>query len=125
MSYPGPYPDQGGYKQGYGQLPASGYPGPGGVGYPPPPPSNGSAIGLTIASGLAFVSCVGLLALPSLIMGIIALTKNATDPVGSRKLTRTGWIVFGVCMALTVLFGILYLVFMGGMVWLSSTVPSN
>jgi hypothetical protein len=74
---------------------------------------------------LAFVSCVGLLALPSLIMGIIALTKNATDPVGSRKLTRTGWIVFGVCMALTVLFGILYLVFMGGMVWLSSTVPSN
>ncbi len=125
MSHPGPYPDQGGYQQGYGQLPAGGYPGYPGGSYPAPPPSNGSAIGLTIVSGLAFLSCIGLLALPSLIIGIIALTKNATDPAGSRKLTKTGWIVLAACMAITVVLAILYFVFVGGVMWFTAVTPST
>jgi hypothetical protein len=61
----------------------------------PSAPSNTSAIILTIVSGLATVTtCV--IGIPSLIFGIMALTSNTTDPVGSRKKAKTGWIIFAV-----------------------------
>ena len=50
---------------------------------------------LTVVSVIAMMStCV--IGIPSLIFGIMALTSNSTDPVGSRKKSRTGWIVFAV-----------------------------
>ena len=68
----------------------------------PSAPSNTSAIFLTIVSGLATVTtCV--IGIPSLIFGIMALTSNSTDPVGSRKKAKTGWIIFAVNAGLIVL----------------------
>jgi hypothetical protein len=57
---------------------------------------------LTIVSALATVTtCV--IGIPSLIFGIMALTSNSTDPVGSRKKSRTGWIIFAVNAGVIVL----------------------
>jgi hypothetical protein len=65
-----------------------------------PTESNVSAIVLTILSAL---SLCNLLAIGSLVLGIIALTKTSTDPEGSRRLTKIGWIVFAVVWAVTIL----------------------
>ena len=68
----------------------------------PSAPSNTSAIILTIVSGLATVTtCV--IGIPSLIFGIMALTSNTTDPVGSRKKAKTGWIIFAVNVGVLIL----------------------
>jgi len=40
-----------------------------------------------------------LIGIPSLVLGIMALTSNSTDPEGSRRKARTGWIVFGINVA--------------------------
>lgn len=109
---PGGYQPQGtqgypGYPGGSGQpagppLP-SGAPNPFGT---PPPSSqpNTSAIVLTVLSGVATLSvycaCIGL---PSLIFGILGITKQSTDPEGAARMTKIGWIVFGVMTLLTVL----------------------
>lgn len=72
--YPGqPYPA-------YGQSP-----------YATGAPTNTSAIILTILSAL---SLWNILAAAPLVLGIIALTKNSTDPEGSRRFTKIGWITF-------------------------------
>ena len=102
------YPQQGYPQQGYGQqqywaqhgaqpgTPAY-YRNPAGVA-----PTNTSAIVLTVVSALATLStCV--IGIPSLIIGILALTSNSTDPVGSRRKSRTGWIVFGVNAGVVIL----------------------
>ena len=77
-----------------------------------PTESNVSGIILTIVSGLATVStCV--IGIPSLIFGIMALTSNSTDPVGSRRKSRTGWIVLAVnagVVALIVILGVIALI---------------
>jgi hypothetical protein len=62
----------------------------------PAVPSNTSAIILTIVSGVSMLSTVFFVGIPSLIFGIMALTSNTTDPVGSRKKAKTGWIIFAV-----------------------------
>jgi hypothetical protein len=60
---------------------------------------------LTIVSALATVTtCV--IGIPSLIFGIMALTSNSTDPVGSRKKSRTGWIIFAFNAGLILLAGV-------------------
>ena len=41
--------------------------------------------------------------MPSLIFGIIALTKQGTDPAESAKMTRYGWIAFGITIGVVVL----------------------
>ena len=64
-----------------------------------PTESNVSAIVLTVVSVL---SLCNLLTLGSLALGIIALAKRSTDPEGSRRLTRIGWIVFAVVWALLI-----------------------
>ena len=106
QGYPG-HPGGPGYPAGSGQpagppLP-SGAPNPFGT----PPPStqpNTSAIVLTVLSGVAtltvYCACIGL---PSLIFGIVGITKQSTDPEGAARMTKIGWIVFGVMTLLTVL----------------------
>jgi hypothetical protein len=64
--------------------------------------SNGSAIALTIVSGVSVLFC-NILAIASLVIGIVALTKNRTEPESSRRLAKTGWIVLGVVWALGIL----------------------
>ncbi len=66
-------------------------------------PSNTSAVVLTIVSGLSMLGSLFFVGIPSLILGIMALTSNSTDPVGSRKKARTGWIVFAVNLFIVVL----------------------
>ena len=73
-------------------------------------PSNTSAIILTIVSGVSLFVC-NVLAIASLVLGIVALTRNATDPVGSRRLSKIGWIVFACVWALGVLILIAYIGF--------------
>ncbi len=96
--------DNGGYdQQGYGYGNQPGY-------YAPAPQqggSNTSAIVLTVASGIATLFCCGS-GIPSLIFGIIALTKQQNDPAGSAKMTKIGWIVFAVLVVLAIIAIIIY-----------------
>lgn len=81
----------------------------------PSAPSNTSAIILTVVSGLAtLTTCV--IGIPSLIFGIMALSANSTDPVGSRQKSRTGWIIFAVNVGIVVLLAVaaIALFFIGG-----------
>jgi len=94
----------------YGQPPAppygQQYPGYGPQYYgsgAPTAPSNTSAVILTIVSGVSMLSSAFLVGIPSLIFGIMALTSNTTDPVGSRKKSRTGWIIYAVNAGILVL----------------------
>ena len=91
-----PYPAYGQDYPAHGQSPyASG-----------PALSNTSAIILTIVSGLTTVTtCV--IGIPSLIFGIMALTSNSSDPVGSRKKSRIGWIIFAVNVGVVLLVAII------------------
>ena len=100
-SQPDPYgqPQPGQQHSAYGQE----YPGYGQSPYGRgPAPSNTSAIVLTIVSGLSMLSTLFFVGVPSLIFGIMALASNSTDPVGSRKKARTGWIVYGINVAVIV-----------------------
>ena len=87
-----PYPAQqyGQQYPGYGQQPLMNG---------APKEANGSAIALTIISVL---SLCAVLPIASMVLGIVALAKNAQDPQGSRKLTNIGWIVFGVAWVLVI-----------------------
>lgn len=71
------------------------------------PRNNTSALVLTIVSGLTTVItigfCVGIVFVPALVFGIIGLTKQSSDPESSRKMSRWGWISFGVAIGLGVL----------------------
>jgi hypothetical protein len=113
-----PAPPSYGQPQPYGQEPGQQYPAYGQQ-YPQQYPAYGqqtyatgsqtetntSAIVLTVLSG---ISCfVGnILAIGSLILGIVALNKNATDHESSRHLTKIGWIVFAVTWVVGTLVGI-------------------
>jgi hypothetical protein len=105
------YPAYGQQPSPYGQQPGPQYPAYGQQTYATgqQTEANGSAIVLTILSGVSIL--VGnILAIGSLIMGIVALTKNNTDHEGSRKLTKIGWIVFAVTWAVAILAGIALIV---------------
>jgi hypothetical protein len=65
------------------------------------PQRNGSALALTITSGVLSVFCCSVLTLPALVLGIVALTKQSTDPAGSARWARYGWIAFGVGILVT------------------------
>ena len=96
-----------GGPQGYGQDGYSAPPyNPGGYGHyyatTPTATSNTSALVLVIVSGLATLVFCGV-GLPSLIVGIISMTKQNDDPAGSRRLSKIGWIVFGVICAIAVI----------------------
>lgn len=77
-------------------------------GTPPPayyqsaaPQSNTSALILTIVSAIGTLSCC--LPLPALILGIVALTKQTTEPERSAQLAKYGWVTFGVMVGLAVI----------------------
>lgn len=85
-----------------GSLP-SGAPNP----YGPPPPQsdpNVSAIVLTCISAVLtlsfYCSCIGI---APLILGILGIVKQSTDPAGAARLTKIGWVVLGVLVLLTLL----------------------
>ncbi|MDP9218922.1 MAG: hypothetical protein M3P23_00075 [Actinomycetota bacterium] len=79
----------------YGQYPQpAGYGTPQYGGYPQPPATPGSTIALVIVSGVFTLGC--LFGIASLILGIIALTKVRTELDECKRLTKIGWIVFGV-----------------------------
>jgi hypothetical protein len=61
-----------------------------------PTEANTSGIVLTIVSGIVMLSTCFTIGIPSLVFGIMALTSNNADPVGSRKKAKTGWILFAV-----------------------------
>ena len=64
--------------------------------------ANTPAIVLTVLSGVSLIFC-NVLAIASLILGIVALTKNTSDQSGSRRLTKIGWIVFASVWAVAIL----------------------
>ena len=72
-------------------------------------PTNTSAILLTVLSALSLCNIV---AIGSLVLGIVALTKTSADPEGSHRLTKIGWIVFAVGWAVAIV-GIVGLVVLG------------
>ena len=75
-----------------------------------------SAVVLTIISGLTTVACC-LFTAPALILGIVALTRQSTDPAGSARMARYGWIAFAVAIGLTLVAGGILLAFgVGGFV---------
>ena len=88
-------PQYGGQYPAYGQSP-----------YATGAPSNTSAIILTIVSGVSMLSTAFLVGIPSLVFGILALTSNSTDPVGSRKKSRIGWIIYAINAALVIIFAV-------------------
>lgn len=71
--------------------------------YGAPAPQNTSAVVLTILSGLGLVLCCQFIMIGSLVLGIMGLTKNTEDPEGAARLTKIGWVVFGISIALTIL----------------------
>lgn len=113
----GPYPS----PDAYGQAPY-GYPayGPPPVPYAAPAPQNTSALVLTIISAMLTLSCYFTLAgIPALILGIIALTRQSTDPLGSRRMSRYGWIT------LAVLAGLILLAIIGFIIFVVASSPSS
>ena len=109
--YAAPQPAYDPYAASASQAQPGGYPqyqAPGQWQAPPaaygaPPPQNTSALVLTILSGLALVSCCNVFVIPSLVLGIMGLTKNNEDPAGARRLTKFGWIGFGIAIALVII----------------------
>jgi hypothetical protein len=89
-----PYGQPGYYPQppGYGTPPYGGY--------PQPTPTPGSSIALVVVSGILTLSC--LFGIPSLVIGIVALTKVSTNIEETRRLTRIGWITLGVFGAIAI-----------------------
>lgn len=108
--YAAPQPSYDPYAATGGQAQQGGYPAynaPGQWQAPPaaygaPAPQNTSALVLTILSGIVTLSCC-IPGIAPLILGIMALTKQSTDPEASRRLTKWGWIAFGIGLALVVL----------------------
>ena len=126
--YAAPQPSYDPYAATGGQAQQGGYPAyanPGQWPAPPaaygaPAPQNTSAIVLTIISGIVTVSCC-IPGIAPLILGIMALTKQSTDPEGSRRLTKWGWISFAVGMALVVIAVIAFIALGVAGVWDSSS----
>jgi hypothetical protein len=99
-----PYGQQPGYgQQGYGQAQPYGY---GQSPYAPARRTNGSAIALLIVSGVSTLfGCI--FAIPAVILAILALVKQDDSPSDSARLSRWGWIAYGIAVALVVVGGII------------------
>lgn len=97
-----PYGQQNGYGPSYSGPGYGGYEQPGYYVQPQASGSNTSAIVLTVVSGIGTLVFCGV-GLPSLVMGIIALTKQPNDPAGAARLAKIGWIVFAVLAVLAVI----------------------
>lgn len=62
-------------------------------------PLTRSTLWLVITSAATILLCLGA-GLPSLVIGMLAVSKNSTDHERARTLTTLGWRVFTVCVAL-------------------------
>lgn len=67
------------------------------------PPSTTNAIVLTALSALAVVSCCNVLAIPSLVLGIMGISRTGSDPASAQRLTRIGWWLFAGSVVVVVL----------------------
>ena len=58
-----------------------------------------------VSGVLLLVTCGGafLASIPGLVMGIVGMTKQSTDPAGAARITKIGWIVFGALLVLSIL----------------------
>lgn len=82
---------------GPGQIPGTGQ-------YANPTPASPSTIALTIVSGVLTISGICcIVGIVPLILGVVAMTQNSSDPAQAAKLTRIGWIVLVLLSVLFVL----------------------
>lgn len=130
-----PYGQQPTYGQqapGYGQS-AHGQPTYGQAMAPAPGPypyaaaaqasgTNTSAMILTIVSAISVLFCGGLLVIPAMVMGIVGLTKQSTDPEGASRMARNGWIAYAVGVVATI---IVVIAFFGFFAALMSSIASS
>jgi hypothetical protein len=65
------------------------------------PDNSAAVVQLVVAGVLTLLGCF--LTLPAAILGIVAVVQHKHSPARSAKLTRWGWIAFGVGVGLTVL----------------------
>lgn len=61
-------------------------------------PYTRSTLWLVITSAITTLLCLGA-GLPSLVIGLVAMSKNSTDHASAKRLTTIGWQVFSVCIA--------------------------
>lgn len=87
----------------YGVPPPAPFRWPTGTPHPAVNPTSVSSVILVVVSAVALLFCANIFAIPSLVLGVVALSKNKTDREGGNRLTRIGWILFGVLTALAVL----------------------
>lgn len=73
----------------------------------PPAETNTSAVVLTIVSAIVMLSTCFIIGIPSLILGIMALSSNRADAEGSRKKAKTGWILFAANFGVVVILALL------------------
>lgn len=97
-------------RPGYGQSPYG--PSPYGSPFTPygqqayaAPQQSSSALVLTILSAVGCLLCCLWFA-PSLVFGIVALSRQSSDPASSARITRYGWVSVGVMALLGVLLGV-------------------
>jgi hypothetical protein len=84
----------------YGGQYASQGPAPGVGAYTaPPPPANVSAIVLLVLATIAVLPSF-LLATPSFVISIVALSRNRDAPRSSRRLTLIGWALLAVAVVI-------------------------
>ena len=58
---------------------------------------------IVLSSLTIFTGYCCYIGIPGLVLGILGVTKQATDPEGAAKLTKIGWISFGALIGLTLL----------------------
>ncbi len=100
------------YAHPYGQVSPGMQPPPGYL-RAAAPRTNVSAVVLLVVSIITALTC---LLLPGIgaIFAIVALSKNADDPAGSRRIARWGWVAWAVAVAVVIV----------GVVVLLSALPS-
>ena len=115
--------DSGGYPGGYGGPEMWSPQGPGyvppmqGQTYPPgytpygvpiDPSVRSHAMAALITGCVATFVCAGPLAIPTAILGGVALGKADTDPEGARRLTKWAWIALGIGIGVAILAVVAY-----------------
>jgi len=108
-------PGYGAYGYGYGGYETGG--GYGAYGYgggyvPPDPKIKSQATMAFVFNIVACVLCCGIMSLPGLIVGGMAMSKAETEPESARNLTKWAWICLGITLGLAVL-GIIVFVILG------------
>lgn len=104
------------YPPGY--PPPYGYPG---YGYPDPRVRNGAMAAL-ITGCIAIVVCVNVFAIPTAILGGVALSRADTDPESARRLTKWAWISLGIGVGLVVL---LIVAYFGLLIWIAASAATS